>query len=81
MCPSRYPHEYLRHGTAKLLTLFHPSTGTVRVKGVQSCPNAVLHAWQAPVADDSGQPATNMTESVQRILIPSRTRQVHARTS
>src|SRR5216683_7389425 len=45
MCPVRYPHEYLRHGTAKLLTLFHPSTGTVRVKGVPSCPNAVLHAW------------------------------------
>jgi len=45
MCPVRYPHEYLRHGTAKLLTLFHPSTGTVRVKGVRSCPNAVLHAW------------------------------------
>jgi hypothetical protein len=44
-CPVRYPHEYLRHGTAKLLTLFHPSTGTVRVKGVRSCPNAVLHAW------------------------------------
>ena len=45
LCPVRYPHEYLRHGTAKLLTLFHPSTGTVRVKGVRSCPNAVLHAW------------------------------------
>jgi hypothetical protein len=44
-CPVRYPHEYVRHGTAKLLTLFHPSTGTVRVKGVRSCPNAVLHAW------------------------------------
>jgi hypothetical protein len=44
-CPARYPHEHVRHGTAKLLTLFHPSTGTVRVKGVQTCPNAVLHAW------------------------------------
>ncbi len=44
-CPVRYPHEYLRHGTAKMLTLFHPGTGTVRVKGVRSCPNAVLHAW------------------------------------
>jgi hypothetical protein len=28
-----------------MLTLFHPSTGTVRVKGVRNCPNAVLHAW------------------------------------
>src|SRR6266566_2827152 len=43
-CPVRYPHEHLRHGTAKMLTLFHPSTGTVRVKGVRNCPNAVLHA-------------------------------------
>jgi transposase len=45
LCPVRYPHEYVRHGTAKMLTLFHPSTGTVRVKGVPNCPNAVLHAW------------------------------------
>jgi len=44
-CPVRYPHEHVRHGTATLLTLFHPSTGTVRVKGVRNCPNAVLHAW------------------------------------
>ena len=43
--PARYPHEHVRHGTAKLLTLFHPSTGQVRVKGVTSCPNVVLHAW------------------------------------
>src|SRR6266851_619116 len=44
-CPVRYPHEHVRHGTAKMLTLFHPSTGTVRVKGVRNCSNAVLHAW------------------------------------
>ena len=43
--PARYPHEHVRHGTAKLLTLFHPATGQVRVKGVTSCPNVVLHAW------------------------------------
>jgi DDE superfamily endonuclease len=43
--PARYPHEHVRHGTAKLLTLFHPTTGQVRVKGVTSCPNVVLHAW------------------------------------
>jgi hypothetical protein len=35
----------VRHGTAKLLTLFRPATGQVRVKGVTSCPNVVLHAW------------------------------------
>jgi hypothetical protein len=43
--PRRQPHEYLRLGTVKLLTLFRPATGEVRVKGVTSCPNAVLHAW------------------------------------
>jgi hypothetical protein len=48
-CPSgaplQYPHEYIRGGTAKLLTLFHPATGEVRVKGVESATNAVLHPW------------------------------------
>lgn len=39
------PHEYIRNGTAKLLTLLHPATGEVRVKGVTNCPNAVLHPW------------------------------------
>ena len=43
--PARYPHEYLREGTAKLLTLFHPATGAVRVKGVTHSPNTVLHPW------------------------------------
>ena len=43
--PQRQPHEYIRNGTAKLLTLFHPSDGQVRVKGVTSCPNTVLHPW------------------------------------
>jgi len=43
--PARYPHEHIRHGTAKLLTLFHPASGHVRVKGVTSGANAVLHPW------------------------------------
>lgn len=43
--PMRYPHEYVRAGTAKQVTLFHPASGTVRVKGVRSCTNAVLHPW------------------------------------
>ncbi len=43
--PKRQPHEYIRNGTAKLLTLFHPATGQVRVQGVTRCPNAVLHPW------------------------------------
>jgi len=44
--PARYPHEHLRQGTAKLLTLFHPTSGQVRVKGVTSAPNTVLHPWR-----------------------------------
>ncbi len=44
-CPRRQPHEYIRGGTAKLLTLFRPATGEVRARGVTSAPNAVLHPW------------------------------------
>ena len=43
--PARLPHEYVRQGTAKMLTLFHPATGEVRVTGVTSVTNAVLHGW------------------------------------
>jgi hypothetical protein len=39
------PHEYCRAGTAKMLTLFHPATGELRVKGVTHSTNAVLHPW------------------------------------
>jgi hypothetical protein len=43
--PACQPHEYVRGGTAKLLTLFHPATGQVRARGVTSSANAVLHPW------------------------------------
>lgn len=43
--PVRYPHEYSREGTAKQLTLFHPASGAVRVKGVRHSTNAILHPW------------------------------------
>ena len=43
--PARQAHEYFRQGTAKLLTLFHPATGRVRVKGTRRSTNAVLHRW------------------------------------
>jgi hypothetical protein len=51
--PQRYPHEYPRNGTAKLLTLFHPATGLVRVKGVTNTTNLVLHAWLKTELTDS----------------------------
>jgi DDE superfamily endonuclease len=43
--PTTQPHEYVRGGTAKLLTLLRPATGDVRAKGVLCAPNAVLHPW------------------------------------
>ena len=54
--PARLPHEYLRGGTAKLLTFFHPASGHVRVQGVTSGTNAVLHPWmQQTLTDVLGQ--------------------------
>jgi hypothetical protein len=41
----RHAATYIRQGTAKLLTLFHPADGRVRVRGVTHCPNVVLHPW------------------------------------
>jgi hypothetical protein len=43
--PARRPHEYVRGGTAKLLTLFRPATGELRAQPVLSAPNTVLHPW------------------------------------
>ena len=43
--PQQQAHEYLRNGTAKILTLFHPSDGQVHIKGVEQTTNAILHPW------------------------------------
>lgn len=43
--PACIPHEYIRGGTAKLLTLLHPATGKVRAEPVERAPNEVLHPW------------------------------------
>src|SRR5207237_6918088 len=43
--PARRPHEYIRGGTAKLLTLFHPASGLVRACPVEQATNAILHPW------------------------------------
>lgn len=42
---ARQAHEYQPNGTAKMLTLFHPKTGELRVKGTMSSANTVLHPW------------------------------------
>lgn len=43
--PACQPHEYLPNGTAKMLTLFHPDSGQVRVQGVTRSTNAILLTW------------------------------------
>jgi transposase len=50
--PKRLPHEYIKDGIAKLMTLFHPATGQVQVKGVLSCTNDVLHPWMKETLTD-----------------------------
>src|SRR3712207_8022095 len=39
------PHEYVRGGTTKILTLFHPATGRVKLQPAAHRTNAVLHPW------------------------------------
>ena len=43
--PATLPHEYVRGGTCKVLTLFHPVTGQVHLQPVGSCTNPILHGW------------------------------------
>ena len=56
----RYPHEYGRDGTAKQLTLFHPGSGEVRVKGVE-----------APIASEASTGATSCTRRLRRLHPPA----------
>jgi hypothetical protein len=43
--PAQQPHEYFREGTAKMITLLHPQSGQVHVKGVTNTRNETLHGW------------------------------------
>jgi hypothetical protein len=43
--PAHRPHEYIRGGTAKPLTLLHPATGQLRASAVARTPNTLLHSW------------------------------------
>src|SRR5215204_4107587 len=43
--PATQPHEYIRGGTTKILTLFHPASGRVRLQPAARGTNAVLHPW------------------------------------
>lgn len=72
--PEHYPHEYVRAGTAKIMTLFHPQSGRVCVKGTPSTTNAILHPWmkgeletilaQLPEKEVLADPAENRAEWV-----------------
>jgi hypothetical protein len=69
--PKQLPHEYIRNGTAKLLTLFHPADGKVRVKGVLRSTNSVLHPWLKQELTDilAALPApTNLEPKANRAL-------------
>ncbi|MGI8912352.1 MAG: transposase [Chloroflexota bacterium] len=77
--PACQPHEYIRGGTAKLLTLFRPATGALRSSlhenppaagfaqrtAVTSGTNAVLHPWlQAELTQVlAGLPAVETAEA------------------
>jgi hypothetical protein len=43
--PATQPHEYVRGGTTKILILFHPATGQVKLQPTARSTNAVLHPW------------------------------------
>src|SRR5215210_4139911 len=43
--PAQQPHEYIRGGKTKILTLFHPATGRVRLQPAARGTHAVLHPW------------------------------------
>jgi hypothetical protein len=50
--PATQPHEYVRAGTAKILTLFHPATGQVQLHPVTRSTNAILHPWLKMTLED-----------------------------
>ena len=70
--PKRQAHEYVRNGTAKVLTLFTPSSGHVRVKGVRRCTNDVLHPWLKDVLTEQlnalPEPTTRLDPEADRQL-------------
>lgn len=50
--PVHQPHEYIRNGTAKMLTMFHPVSGEVWVKEGTQSTNAILHPWIKAQVED-----------------------------
>jgi DDE superfamily endonuclease len=69
--PLRQPSEYIRNGTAKMLTLFHPKDGRLRANGVRSCTNIVLHEWLKKELSEilEGLPAARVLDEEENRLI------------
>jgi transposase len=71
---SLQPHEYLRDGGAKLMTLFRPATGELRAKGVTSVTNAVLHPWlQEQLLSVLGSEEEGHRQQVEQIMTGNKT--------
>ena len=69
--PLRQPSEYIRNGTAKMLTLFHPKDGRLRAKGVRSCTDIVLHEWLKKELSEiiEGLPAAGVLDEGENRLV------------
>jgi len=70
--PIRQPHEYFQEGTTKMLTLLHPRTGQVRVRGVTNTRNDTLHNWLktelTEILDRLPEPTTRLDADSNRAL-------------
>jgi DDE superfamily endonuclease len=70
--PACQPHEYVRAGTTKILTLFQPATGQVRLQPAARVTNAVLHPWLRTMLADIvaalPDPAVPLTPAANRAL-------------
>jgi len=70
--PACQPHEYVRAGTTKILTLFQPATGQVRLQPAARVTNAILHPWlrtmRADIVAALPDPAVPLTPAANRAL-------------
>ena len=70
--PARQPHEYVRAGTTKILTLFQPATGQVRIQPTARVTNAILPPWRrttlAEIVAALPDPAVPLTPAANRAL-------------
>lgn len=62
----------MRAGTTKILTLFQPATGQVRLQPTAGVTNAILHPWRRTMLADIvaalPAPAVSLTPAANRAL-------------